>query len=117
MSDFFESVLSQYLSDCMRGHSCQNVVLRLVENCGSVLLPRVKKISRTYDLSSSYIASIIAHREVNYVKREADNPSVFLLMVKIVKYLEAFTYILKIFSNLWNPHIIFNISENLTYLM
>ncbi len=40
----------------------------------------------------------MAHRVVNYVKSEADNPFVFLLMVKTAKYLEAFTYIFKYFQ-------------------
>ena len=55
-------------------------------------------LSRTYDLSSIYTASIMAHRVVNYVKSEADNQSVFLLMVKTTKYLE---YILHIFLNIF----------------
>ncbi len=50
-------------------------------------------LSRTYDISSIYTASIMAHRVVNYVKSEADNPSVFLLRVKqrnILKLLHIF---------------------------
>ncbi len=67
-------------------------------------------ISRTYDWSSIYTASILAHRVVNYVKGEADNPSVFLLMVKTAKYLEAFIYIFKYFQSCGIPR------SYLTYL-
>ncbi len=45
----------------------------------------------------------MAHRVVNYVKSEADNPFVFLLMVKTAKYLEAFTYIFKCFQRFGIP--------------
>ncbi len=78
--------------------------------------------SYTYDLSSIYTASIMAHRVVNYVKSEADNTSVFLLMVKTAKYLEAFTYICKYVQSLGIPKsyltsLSFRWKENLTYLM
>ena len=45
--------------------------------------------------NGAYTAYIMAHRVVNYFKSEADNTSVFLLMDKKAKYLEAFTYIFK----------------------
>ncbi len=66
--------------------------IRLIISYVQLIISSVRRIISSVrdnkshiDLSSIYFASIMAHRVVNYVKSEADNPSVILLMVTTAK--------------------------------